>query len=202
MDNYGQTILSPGERSPGQGSQFSGSQVGDDLFSWRECGSPVEIPQQSKESSLILEMREREQQMRRQRDEALKHCGDMVRALQQVSQAVGETGNVGPNRVGQRVSLTDNMEHPYSSGIDPEFIGNYNDNNPPTNDLSPGEAEGQSFPPVNDFNWYRGNGDYNQFNRGPRLASPEYGGIGGDDRSEYIELPRYHSREDSIRSIW
>ena len=29
----GQTILSLGERSPGQGSWFSGSQVGDDLLS-------------------------------------------------------------------------------------------------------------------------------------------------------------------------
>ena len=32
--------------------------------------------------------------MRRQRDEALKHCGDVLRALQQVSQAVGKAGNV------------------------------------------------------------------------------------------------------------
>ena len=51
----GPTILSLGERSPGQGSQFSGSQLGDDLLSWRECGSPVETTQQSKESPLILE---------------------------------------------------------------------------------------------------------------------------------------------------
>ena len=43
-------LLSTEERSPGQGSLFSGSQVGDDLLSWRECGSTVEIPQQSMES--------------------------------------------------------------------------------------------------------------------------------------------------------
>ena len=73
------------------------SQVGYELLSWQECGSPVEIPQQTEVSPLILEMRQREQ-MRRQRDEALKHCGDMLRALQQVSQAVGKAGNVGPNR--------------------------------------------------------------------------------------------------------
>ena len=60
--------------------------------------------------------------------------------------------------------------------------------------MSLGGAEGQSFPPVNKFNWYRVNGGYNQFNRGPRLACPEYGGIGGNDWSEYVELPRYHSR--------
>ena len=168
MDINGQTILSPGERSPGQGSQYSGSQVGSDLLSWRECDTPVEIPQQSGESPLILEIRNREQQMRRQRDEALKHCGDMLRALQQVSQAVGETGNVGPNRVGHRASLTDSMEYPYFSEICPEFMGNRNDNLPPTNDFSPGGAQGRSLPQGNDFNWYRGNGDYNQFNRGPR----------------------------------
>ena len=139
--------------------------------------------------------------MRRQRDEALKHCGDMLRALQQVSQAVGEAGNVGPDRAGHRISLTGNMEHPYSSGIGPEFIGNCNDNLPSTNELSPGGAEGQSFPPVNDFNWNRGNGGYDQFNRGPRLACPEYGGIGADDRLEYVEQPRYHSREDLSR-VW
>ena len=79
MDINGQTI-----RSPGEGSQYSGSQASYDLLSWQECGSPVEIPQQSEENPLILEMRNREQQMRRQRDEALKHCGDMLRALQQV----------------------------------------------------------------------------------------------------------------------
>ena len=199
MDINGQLILSPGERSPGQGSQSAGSQVSYDLLSWQECGSPVEIPQQSEENPLILEMRNREQQMRRQRDEALKHCGDVLIALQQVSQAVGEAGNVGPNRAGHRASLTDNMEHPYSSEICPECIGNRNDNLPPTNDFSPGGAEGQSFPPVNDFSWHRGNGDYNQFNRGPRLACPEYGEIRRDDRSEYLELPQYHSREDLLR---
>ena len=75
----GQTILSPGGRSPEQGSHFSGSKVDGDLLSWRECGSPVDITQQSKENSLILEMRQREQRKRRQRDEALKHCGDMLR---------------------------------------------------------------------------------------------------------------------------
>ena len=52
--------------------------------------------------------------MRRQRDEALKHCGDMLRALQQVSQTVREGGNVGPDRAGHGVSLTENMWHPYS----------------------------------------------------------------------------------------
>ena len=79
-------------------------------------------------------MREREQQMRRQRDEALKHCGDIFRALQHVSQAVGEAGNVGPDRAGHRVSLTENMEHPYSFRIGPEFIGDCNDNLPPANE--------------------------------------------------------------------
>ena len=74
--NNGQRILSNEEKSPGQGSQFSGSQVGDDLLSWRKCGSRVEITEQSKESPLILETREREQ-----RDEALKHCRSMLRAL-------------------------------------------------------------------------------------------------------------------------
>ena len=131
------------------------SQVSYDLLSWQECGSPVEIPQQSEENPLILEMRNREQQMWRQRDEALKHCGYMLRALQQVSQAVGEAGNVGPNRAGHRASLTDNMECPYFSEIGPEFIGNRNENLPPTNDFSPGGAEGQSLPQENDFNWYR-----------------------------------------------
>ena len=120
-------ILSPGERSPGQGSQYSGSQVCSDLLSRRECGSPVEIPQQSEESLLILEMRNIEQQMKSQRDEALKQCWYMLRALQQVSQAVGEAGNVGPDRDGHRVSQTENMEHPYFFGIGPEFIGNRND---------------------------------------------------------------------------
>ena len=172
MDINGQPILSPGERSPGQESQVSG-----DLLYWRECETPVEILQQSEENPLILEMREREQQMRRQRDEALKHCGDVLRALQQVSQAVGEAGNVGPNRAGHRASLTDNMECPYSSEIGPEFIGNRNENLPPTNDFSQGGAEGQSLPQGNDFNWYRDNGDYYQFNGGPRLACPEYGEI-------------------------
>ena len=181
MDIKGQSILGPGERSPGQGSQYSESQVSYDLLSWQECGSPVEIPHRSEENPLILEMREREQQMRRQRDEALKHCGDVLRALQQVSQAVGKEGNVDPNRAGHRASLTGNMERPYSSEIGPEFIGNGIENLPPTNDFSPRGAEGQSFPPVNDFNWYRGNGDYNQFNRGPRLACPEYGETRGDE---------------------
>ena len=116
MDINGQTILSPGERSPfGQGSQFTGSKVGDDLLSWREIGCPVEIPQQSEESPLILEMRNREQQMRRQRDEAL-------RALQQVIQAVGQAGSVGPNRVGHRASLTENMAQPYSFEIGPDLL--------------------------------------------------------------------------------
>ena len=36
MDIIGQTILSLGERSPGQGSQYSGSKVGSDLLSWRD----------------------------------------------------------------------------------------------------------------------------------------------------------------------
>ena len=160
---------------------------------------PCRDPTSNEENPLILEMREREQRMRRQRDEALKHCGDVLRALQQVSQAVGKEGNVDPNRAGHRASLTGNMERPYSSEIGPEFIGNGIENLPPTNDFSPREAEGQSFPPVNDFNWYRGNGDYNQFNRGPRLACPEYGEIRGDDRSEYLELPQYHSHEDLSR---
>ena len=71
MDNSGQTSLSPGDRSPGQRSQYS------------------------------VEVRNREQQMRRQRDEALKHCGDMLRALQQVSQAVGEAGNLPLGAEGQ-----------------------------------------------------------------------------------------------------
>ena len=91
--------------------------------------------------------------MRRQRDEALKQCGDMLRALQQVSQAVGETGNVGPSRVGHKASLTDNMEYPYFSEIGPEFMGNCNDKLRPTNDFSPGGAHGQSLPQGNDFNW-------------------------------------------------
>ena len=34
------------------------SQVCDDLLSWRKCGSPVEIPQQSEESPLSLEMKQ------------------------------------------------------------------------------------------------------------------------------------------------
>ena len=72
MDINGQTILSPGERSPGHESQYSGSQISFDLLSWQECGSPVEIPQQSEENPLILEMR---RQMRRQRDEALNIVG-------------------------------------------------------------------------------------------------------------------------------
>ena len=127
--------------------------MGSDLLSWQECGSPVEIPQQSEEGPLIQEMRNREQQMRRQRDEALKHCGDMLRALQQLTQAVGEAGNVGPNRAGHRASVTDNMEHPYFSEIGPEFMRNRNKHLPPTNGCSPGGAEGQSFQPVNDFNW-------------------------------------------------
>ena len=156
-------------------------------MSWQECGSPVEIPQQS------------EEKMRRQRDEALKHCGDMLRALQQVTQAVGEAGNVGPNRARHRASLTDNMEHPYSSEIGPELIGNCNENLLPTNGFSLGGAEGQSIPQGNDFNWYRDNGDYYQFKRLPRLACPEYAEIRGDDRSEYLELPQYHSREDLSR---
>ena len=36
---------------------------------------------------------------------------------EQVSQAVGEAGKVGPDRGGHRISLTENMEHPYSSGV-------------------------------------------------------------------------------------
>ena len=172
MDINGQTILSPGERSPGHESQYSGSQASYDLLSWQECWSPVEIPQQSEENPLILEMRNREKQMRRQRDEALKHCGDMLRALQQVTQAVGEAGNVGPNRARHRASLTDNMEHPYSSEIGPEFIGNRNENLPPTNGFSPGGAEGQSLPHGNDFNWYRDNGDYYQFNNLAKISLP------------------------------
>ena len=91
MDINGHSIL-----SPGQERKFLGSQVSDDLLYWRECETLVEMPQQSEENPLILEMREREQQMRRQRDEALKHCGDMLRALQLVSQAVWEAGNVRP----------------------------------------------------------------------------------------------------------
>ena len=199
MDISGHTILSPGERSPGHESQYSGSQVSYDLLSWQECGSPVEIPQQSEENPVILEMRDREQQIRRQRDEALKHCGDMLRALQQVTQAVGEAGNVGPNRARHRASLTDNMERPYFSEIGPEFIGNRNENLPPTNDFSPRGVECQSLPQGDGSNWYRDNGDYDQFNRGPRLACPEYGEIRGDDRSEYLELPQYHSHEDLWR---
>ena len=110
----------------------------------------------------------------------------MLRALQQVSQAVGEAGNVSPDKAGHRVSQTENMEHPYSCGIGPEFIGNSDDNLPPKNDLSQGVAE--SFPPVNDFNWYTciANCGYDQFNRGPRLAGPENGGIGGNDRSDHL----------------
>ena len=54
---------------------------------------------------------------------------------------------------------------------------------------------GQSLPQGDVFNWYRDNhnGDYYQFNRGPRLACLEYGETRGDDRSEYLELPQYHS---------
>ena len=107
--------------------------------------------------------------------------------------------NVGPNRARHRASLTENMEHPYSYEIGPEFIGNRNDNLPPTNDFSPGGAEGQSFPPVKDFSWHTGNGYYNQFNRYPRLACPEYGEIRGDDRSEYLELLQYRGRENLSR---
>ena len=99
----------------------------------------------------------------------------------------------------QVFSLTENVEYQYSSGFGPEFIGNCNDNYPPTNGFSPGGAEGQSLPPVNDFNWYRDNGGCDQFNRGPGLACPEYGGIRGDDQSEHLEQPRYHSREDLSR---
>ena len=97
------------------------------ILYWRECETPVEIPQ-NEEDPLILEMSEREQRMRRQRGEALKYCEDVLRALQQFSQALGEAGNVGPNRAGHRASLTDHMELPYSSEIGPEFIGNHNKN--------------------------------------------------------------------------
>ena len=79
MDINGQSILSPGERSPGQEGEVS-----DDLLYWHDCETPVEIPQQSEESPLILEMREREQQMRRQRNEALHYCGEILRAMQRL----------------------------------------------------------------------------------------------------------------------
>ena len=58
-----------------------------DLNSWREDESPrtlVEITPQGKrgkESQLISEVRERGQQMKRQRDEALHYCGDILRGM-------------------------------------------------------------------------------------------------------------------------
>ena len=38
--------------------------------------------------------------------------------------------------------------------------------------------------------------DKHQFNRGPRLACPEYGKIRRDDPLEYLKLPQYHSHKD------
>ena len=82
------------------GSRSLNSQSGD-LISWGEDESPrrlVEITppgKQGKESPLISEMREKEQQMRRQRDEARQYCGDILRAMQQlqVDQVAVSTGS-------------------------------------------------------------------------------------------------------------
>ena len=87
---------SDSHREVDYGSQSLSSQSGD-LISWEEHESPtrrlVEITppgKQGKESQLILEMRERERQIRRQRDEARQYCGDILRAMQrlQVDQVV------------------------------------------------------------------------------------------------------------------
>ena len=62
-----------------------------------QCGELISWgKEQGKESQLISEMRERERQMRRQRDEALYYCGDIfLRAMQrlQVDEVEVSTGS-------------------------------------------------------------------------------------------------------------
>ena len=59
-----------------------------------------------------------------QKDEPLRHSGDMTRALEQVSQAVGDPDHVGPDRARHRMLPTENTDHPYSPRICPELIWN------------------------------------------------------------------------------
>ena len=90
-DSHGGTDY--GSRSPSSQSE--------DLISWGEDESPrrlLEITppgKQGKESPLISEMREGEQQMRRQRDVARQYCGDILRAMQrlQIDQVAVSTGS-------------------------------------------------------------------------------------------------------------
>ena len=82
------------------GSRSLSSQS-EDLISWGEHKSPgrlVEITppgKQGKESQLISEMREKEYQIARQRDEARQYCGDILRAMQrlQIDQVAVSTGS-------------------------------------------------------------------------------------------------------------
>ena len=84
--------------------------------------------------------------MKSQRDEALKHCWYMLRALQQVSQAVGEAGNVGPIGTGTGY----HKQKIWSTHILLELAQNLLE-----------IAMINEIPQGNNFNWYRSNGDYN-----------------------------------------
>ena len=83
------------------GVDYGLSSQSEDLISWEEDESPRRLAEitppgkQGEESKLISEMREREQQMRRQRDEALHYCGEILRAMQrlQIDQVAVSTGS-------------------------------------------------------------------------------------------------------------
>ena len=83
------------------GVDYGLSSQSEDLISWGEDESPrrlVEITppgKQGKESQLISEMREKEYQIARQRDQARQYCGDILRAMQrlQVDQVAAGTGS-------------------------------------------------------------------------------------------------------------
>ena len=82
-------------------------QHGDDLISWDGYLSDG-IPQGTEGGDNLLGPSRAEfDQVVRQRDQALQHCGEMLRALQQASQAMTEhkTGEPSPNHSRDRDSI-------------------------------------------------------------------------------------------------
>ena len=97
----------------------------DDLISWDgdlSAGGPLDgIPQGTEGGdNLPGPSRAEFDQVVRQRDQALQHCGEMLRALQQASQAMAEhgTGEPSPNHGRDSDSiLSDDQDRTYVLGI-------------------------------------------------------------------------------------
>ena len=200
-------------------------QDGDDLFSWDgdlSAGCPSDDILQVTEGGDNLPGPSPAEfdQVVRQRDQALQHCGEMLRALQQASQAISEhkTGEPSPNHGRDKDSiLLDDPDKPYVLGIGTSHRDRPSRESHAVEDFCPGRVRTSCVPEtgsgearsgsqahvtINEFGPCGPRGSYSKPNISPGVEFRENSRVRKEPKGCGFneQFPTYHNRDDFERT--